>query len=501
MKNIPAVNLMLVGLGPHAKRIYYPLLELHRHDSQLNLCVAVERLSTQNETDTFLSEQSIKPDVIYLNDVDNSLPELPLDVQRRLNIAVKKYRINGVIIATEPLAHVQYAKWALEAGLSILMDKPISSYENISTSPDKAQRLIDDYHALNQIYQLKRKAYPQLVFSVMTQRRYQTSFKLIKQRIAECFAQTHCPVTNIQSFHSDGQWRMPSEIVEQRYHPYNQGYGKCSHSGYHYFDIVPFILESGYGLNKHFDNIDVFAQSVRPNDVLYQFGLDDYRALFGSENFDSVNHYDQIQLNNLLYRFGEVDCTCALLFKNDRRVLTSALINLCHNGYSLRNWLTAKGRDLYKGNGRVAHESHIIIQGPFQSIYFQSYKSDESSSLVDANQHLPGSKGHIEILIFRNHKMLGGQHVESFNIDDLIAMEGGEKGLTGKTKAKAFYEFIAGMRGEISPSQMVSDFSKHEIGAVITSAVYQSISHQFCKKNPLINYAFSRVPLYDRDAK
>jgi len=500
MKNISPVNLMLVGLGPHAKRIYYPLLELHIHDSQLNLCVAVEKLSTQIDTEKFLGEQSIKPEVIYIEDKDNPLAELPPEVQRTLNTAVKKHHINGVIIATEPLAHVQYAKWALEAGLSILMDKPISSYEDISTSPDKAQRLIDDYHKLHQIYQFKRKEYPRLVFSMMAQRRYQTSFNLIKQRIAECFAQTHCPVTNIQSFHSDGQWRMPTEIVEQHYHPYNQGYGKCSHSGYHYFDIVPFILDSGYDLHKHFDNIDVFAQSVRPGDVLYQFGLDDYRTLFGQSEFDSVNQYDQTQLNNLLHRFGEVDCACNLLFKNEDRILTSASINLCHNGYSLRNWVTAKGRDLYKGNGRVAHESHIIIQGPFQSIYFQSYKSDESPSSVDSSRHPPGSKEHIEIIIFRNYKMLGGQHVESFDIEDLIAMEGGKKGLTGKAKAKAFYEFIAGMRGEISPCQMVSDFSKHEIGAVITSAVYQSISNRFCKKNPLINYAFSQVPTHCRDS-
>ncbi|PIP61576.1 hypothetical protein COW99_03565 [Candidatus Roizmanbacteria bacterium CG22_combo_CG10-13_8_21_14_all_38_20] len=34
-------------------------------------------------------------------------------------------------------------------------------------------------------------------------------------------------------------------------------------------------------------------------------------------------------------------------------------------------------KDLYKGNGRLRHESHFIEQGPFQAISFDSYQSKE----------------------------------------------------------------------------------------------------------------------------
>ncbi|WP_340618450.1 Gfo/Idh/MocA family oxidoreductase [Xenorhabdus entomophaga] len=486
LANNYTVNLLLIGFGPHSKRIYYPLLEDAIYNPELNLCAVVDLLSEKENIELYLSGKILQPEVTYLNDISNNQDELNLDIQMVLNEVVKKHAINGVIIATEPLAHVKYAKWALRAGLSILMDKPISSYENISTSIDKSIKIHEDYYLLNSLYQKKQCENPSQVFSLMAQRRYQTSFNIIKKHLSECFIMTNCPVTNVQTFHSDGQWRMPTEIIEQHYHPYNQGYGKCSHSGYHYFDIIPFVLESAISEEKQYDNIDVFATAVRPKDVLSQFSLNDYRKLFGQHTFDKVNRYNESQLDSLLGAFGEIDCCSNVSFKHGDKTITTASINLCHNGYSQRNWVTATGRDLYKGNGRVAHESHIFQQGPFQSIHFHSYKSDEPP----VEDYRIGTKEHLEIYIFRNHKMLGGKHIEVINIDDIIAMEGGRKGIKGKAKAKAFYEFISGIRGEISASNMVSDFSKHEIGATLTSAIYQSISHQYHRLNPLINRSF-----------
>ncbi|MGL4487154.1 MAG: Gfo/Idh/MocA family oxidoreductase [Yersinia sp. (in: enterobacteria)] len=490
LTNNQVVNLLLIGFGPHAKRIYYPLAVDAIDDPTLNLCAAIDFVSSKKDIEGYLFGKALQPALFLINDVDNSEQALSPEVEKTLNHIVAQYGINGVIIATEPLGHLQYATWALAAGLSILMDKPISTYEGISTSILKSLKIADDYHSLNALYQKKQQENPLLVFSLMAQRRYQTSFNFIKSRIAECFSMTHCPVTNVQTFHSDGQWRMPSEIAEQHYHSYNQGYGKCSHSGYHYFDIVPFVLESGFGEGKMFDNIEVFSTAIRPNDILSQFTLDDYRSLFGQREFDESNFYDENQLSLLFDTFGEVDCSSSIRFKQEERTLTLASINLCHNGYSQRNWVTAAGRDLYKGNGRVSHESHIFQQGPFQSIHFHSYKSDESPVFGHENTHQIGTKEHLEIYIFRNHKMLGGKHIEIVNIDDLIAMEGGRNGLKGKSKAKAFYEFVAGMRGEIAAADLVSDFSKHEVGATLTSAIYQSICHGYHQLNPLVRRRF-----------
>ncbi len=484
-QQVSTINLLLIGFGPHAKRIYHPLLEIAAEDPELNLCCAVDLESAKENIKFYIEDKNVKPEMIYLENGIELGDELPLNLAVQLNEAVQKHSINGVIIASEPLIHLAYATWALNLGLSVLMDKPISSYIGVSTSLDKAKKIANDYYQLNCLYQKQKKIYTNQVFSMMAQRRHQTSFDLIKKKISDCFAQTNCPVTNVQTFHSDGQWRMPTEIVEQYYHGYNQGYGKCSHSGYHYFDIIPFILESGLGGNKFYDNIEVFSHAARPLDVINQFSLDDYKKLFGELKFNQKNKYETSQLQQLMQNFGEVDCNSNICFKQGDARMTLVSINLAHNGYSQRDWVSAEGRDLYKGNGRIAHESHIIQQGPFQTIHFHSYKSDESVE-ESGREELIGTNKHLEIYVFRNHKMLGGKHVEVFNVDDLIEMEGGHKGITGKSKAKVFYEFLDGMRGNISTDDIKSDFGKHEAGAVITSAVYQSLCLQNMSKNPLV---------------
>lgn len=482
---LSTINLLLIGFGPHTKRIYHPLLEISANDPELNLCCAVDLESEKEHIEFYIEDKNVKPEMIYLENGSEVGHELPLNLTIELNEAVQKHNINGVIIATEPLVHLAYATWALNLGLSVLMDKPISSYIDVSTSLDNAKKIADDYHQLNSLYQKQKQIYTNQVFSMMAQRRHQTSFDLIKKKIADCFAQTNCPITNVQTFHSDGQWRMPNEIVDQYYHGYNQGYGKCSHSGYHYFDIIPFIIESGLGGNKFYDNIEVFANAARPQDLINQFSLDDYRNLFGKTEFNQTNKYDEDQLRQLMQNFGEVDCSTNICFKQGDARMTSVSINLAHNGYSQRNWITSQGRDLYKGNGRIAHESHIIQQGPFQTIHFHSYKSDESVEDSSRQERL-GTNKHLDIYVFRNHKMLGGKHVEVFNVDDLVEMEAGNKGLTGKSKAKLFNEFLDGMRGNISTDDIKSDFSKHEAGAIITSAVYQSLCLQNIGQNPLV---------------
>jgi hypothetical protein len=54
-----------------------------------------------------------------------------------------------------------------------------------------------------------------------------------------------CPVTNIIT-HCDGMWCLSIEIIHQRYHSYSSGYGKVSHSGYHFLDAVYQFIKAGW---------------------------------------------------------------------------------------------------------------------------------------------------------------------------------------------------------------------------------------------------------------
>ena len=485
-------RIMLIGFGPHARRIYFPLIEKFSEKMNFELAVSVDIESKKDEVEKYLGEKNSDIPVYYVPTDKMSYECLDKDVENILDDFVKRYGIEGVIIATEPLVHVMYAKWALKNNLSILMDKPVSTYKGISTNEDLAKKLVTDFEDLEKMYDEAKKRNPNITFSMMAQRRFHPAFNKIRELIRECYKKTNCPITSIQTFHCDGQWRMPSEIVDQLYHPYMQGYGKCSHSGYHFFDIVPFLLEAGLEKDKHYDNIDVFTNFVRPLDFMEQLTLKDYENIFGKEEFCKNNKYCQDELDDKMKDFGEIDAFSNIAFKKGDKTITLGTINLVHNGFAKRNWISAEGRDLYKGNGRIRHESHIIEQGPFQAIHYHSYQSEEVNPENNEGIFDVGGEYHLDIFVFRNKKMIGGKAVEKFNIRDfnMDIMEGKSRGHQEDARAKGFLEFIDALHGLKNCENMTSDFSTHKAAVMITSGIYQSAAAQLENKNPKINMKF-----------
>ncbi len=398
------INIMLIGCGPHAKRIYVPLLKKYK-DRVILKCV-VDITEKEEELISFL--QSLNCRTYFIEKKHLTFHKLHPFVEKQLDGFVNKYDLKGVIISTEPLTHVMYSKWALKNNLSILMDKPVSTYRDVSTKAAFARRILQDYDDLAKVYKPKTT----ISFSLMSQRRFHPAFKKIKYLIEDCYKKTNCPITSIQSFHCDGQWRMPTEIVEQVYHPYCQGYGQCSHSGYHFFDIVPFLIDSSYSKDKLYDEVTAYSTVVRPLDFLQQINLKYYEKLFGKKVFNTYNKYSHREYEKLMKPFGEIDAFTNLEFKNKNRTITLASINLAHNGFAQRNWVTAKGKDLYKGNGRVRQETHILQQGPFQSVHYHSYQSKEVNPHENRGLYNVGGEYHLDIYVFRNAKMIGGNTFE-----------------------------------------------------------------------------------------
>lgn len=480
MQNYNPKKIILVGLGPHAKRIYYPLLEKFSNIMNFKLVLIVDLEEKREDIKKYLDSRKSNTELFFIPQEKKTYDSLHPDVEKILDDVVKKENVDGVIISTEPLVHMMYAKWALKNNLSVLMDKPISAYKNISTRIDLAKKLITDFDELVDLYKNAMKINPRITFSVMSQRRFHPAFKKVKELINECFEKTNCPVTSIQTFHCDGQWRMPTEIVDQLYHPYMQGYGKCCHSGYHFFDIVPFLLEAGLSNNKFYDNIEVFANFLRPLDFIEQFTLEDYGAIFGKDVFCKYNKYNREQLKSLMKNFGEIDVFSNICFKKGKNILTMASINLAHNGFSRRYWPTAIGRDLYKGNGRIRHEFHIIEQGPFQSIHIHSYQSSEVGVGIEDSLYELGGEYHMEIYVFRNSEMIGGKPVEVINIKNLLnpILSGSSRGHQEDARLLGFIEFVESLCNLRDREHMTSDLLTHRAGVHIMSAVYQSAISQ-----------------------
>jgi len=468
-------RILIIGLGYYARRTYLPVLANNSSTSISSIECGLDLSSQSQIIQEYLDKKNLYFPVYYTSEYDIS-KRISTDLENLLNSIVLKHRINSVIISTEPLAHFKYADWALSKGLNILMDKPITTEIDVSCSLEKAKSLLKDYIYLKNKYIDTKLTYPNLVFNLMSQRRFHPAFHFVKNQIREVLGKTNCPITSIQCCHSDGQWRFPTEIVEQNYHPYNQGYGKCSHSGYHAFDIVSWLLNSSYTDNKKPNKLELNSFGVFPADLINQVNMEDYRNLFS--DFDEFNHYSESQFIELSQNYGEVDTFTNFTLKNNNSITTVGSINLIHNGSSQRNWPSAIGRDLYKGNGRIKHEHYYIVQGPFQAILYEAYQAHEDHEQDPLQHFLFGGKCHLDIHIFRNSKLFPSWKAhELFQVKDISQKlnTGQTLGIQEESRENCIIEFLTNIVEARPDSIQTSCILDHTLGTTLLSSVYQSM--------------------------
>jgi predicted dehydrogenase len=399
---------------------------------------------------------------------------MPSDVRERLDGLVARHHINGVIISTEPLAHRAYLAYALERGLNVLVDKPLTTRSAAAHDLGQARGIWEDYREILDLYrQLQERRTTCLM--VNSHRRYHPGFQAVLELITEIRDRFRCPVTSIASEHCDGQWRLPAEIVTQDYHPYNRGYGKVSHSGYHTLDMVACFLRAGYVPGKEPDALSVTTSFLLPEGFIEQMHREDYLRYFGSA-YDELCPYSDADLRGQVVRFGEIDATALLEYSRGGIPIGSATISLLHNGFSRRSWVRP-GRDLYKGNGRVRHERHRIISGPFQTVYIESYQANDRHDGSSDADYERGGNNHFDIAVYRNCAMTGDPEPQCvFRFTDLPGAEGFDatRLQNEQVKEAALLEFLRFIRGQLPLEQLRSNIENHDLTVRIMSAIYEA---------------------------
>lgn len=483
------IGIIEIGFGPHAKRIYAPALSEWSSEFNSYLSLVVDLKQKESEIRSYFNCYINKPDFLFIDPFQGKIPK---SIESCLTDYVIKNQIKAVIISTEPLAHYVYAKWALKMGLNILMDKPITTENNVVTDIKAAKRIESRYIDLLEDY-IKLQEKKETVFTINTQRRFHPGFILVKKLLTEVAQKTNCPITAVQSTHCDGQWRLPNEIVTQQYHPYCTGYGKGSHSGYHLFDAVYQFYKVSKLTGKTADSMEIFSSFFQPRGFLYQLNQKDYEKYFGKE-YLSVRKYSDNKLAEVFNGYGEIDLSTIIKLKKGDDCVGNIVINLMHNGFGMRTWMKP-GEDLYKGNGRVKHEYHNIEQGPFQNIQIHSYQSKDKHDLNSKNDYLLGGNSHFDIYVFRNKEMTGDK--DSLKVirmsdlkqycpevcDDKLAIE--------RVKHKVVKEFFGYLIGAVSKSELTSNIDDHLMPVQIMSGVYRSHNNYIRGLNPLVSYKLS----------
>lgn len=479
------VNVLLIGVGPHARRIYVPALFKFALDLPVRLVAAVDLKNQKGIIDTYLQEQGYELDITYFEsfDVTTGIPD---NARTILDELVEKFNIQGVIISTEPTSHKVYAEWALGNGLNILMDKPVTVRKAISIDCVQATKLINDYDELLELYKShQHQSDKPTLFSINVQRRYDHGFDVVRNLIAETTQKFNVPVTSMQIMHADGSWRFPNEILTQESHGLNNGFGKVSHSGYHLFDMAWQLYKASLVPSKQPDGLEFFSSSFSPTGLDVCMNENDYINYFDGD-FERTGLTHQQYLDTVA-NYGEMDSFSVIRLMKQGVNICNISVNLLHSSFSRRSW-AVPNTDFYKGNGRVKHQQFIIQQGPFQCVQIHNYQSKHEHDVDNSNEFDVGGNNHFDIYVFRNVGMYGeGKAFTKISSQDL-EQQTDKSGLTVENaKYRIIREFIDFMLGNITLQDTKSNIDTHAVPVKMLSGVYQSGVCLMNGQNPLVH--------------
>ena len=404
-------NIMIVGLGPHAKRIYLNYLL----NNNITPKAIVDLNSQKEKIESYLNMKKISNiDLLFVSDNEKYNKYLSEETKELLLNYINKNNITHAIISTEPQAHFAYAHFFISNNINVLMDKPITSPINVINSSVQCEKIKIEYNQLCNLYKMQKTKNPDLVFSVQCQRRFQKGYIFVKNLLDKFIEKYNIPISYIDIYHNDGMWNMPNEFITRENHSYKYGYGKLFHSGYHFIDLLTWLLESNKKLkNKFINKCSVYSESYKPSDFFYNFNNDDYKKLFKSNKFKDFD-FNSIEFAN----YGEIDIHSIINFYNNNKLITNCSLNLMQSGVSRRSWIELP-EDTYKSNGRIRHERLNICVGPLLNIQIHSYQAYEIKDRKTNGTTNVGDLEHFDIYIFRNSDLIGGKPFEKLTIKDL----------------------------------------------------------------------------------
>lgn len=474
------VNVLVIGVGPHTRLNHLPALAAAQDAGLAGTLTGVDLPHIGGTLVEYGTPgRPRRMEVIAVEAFPTARSVLPGRVRGMLDDVVARERVGAVVVATEPSVHLPYALWAIERGLPVLLDKPLTVRPGASTDPAAAMGIADDFDTLLAAYRRACRSDPRMVVSVLSQRRWHPAFRAMRDLVAEVAEATNCPVTSIQSSHGDGQWRLPDELVDIGYHGFDRGYGKAAHSGYHHFDTVPWLLAAGERPGKEIDEIEVHAACTRPADSLAQLTIADHERLL--PGFADRNPYTEQDLHRLTHGFGEVDVFLNVAYRSRGRMMTLASSNLAHSTFSQRGNLHPVTNGLYKGNGRIGQEAHIIQQGPFQAMHLhvlQTLHGDQDGT----DRRAAGGADHIELHIFRNDRLRPDwERYRMLGFADLVQGKGDSAVLPTQRSARdcAVTEFLCCLTGRMPRDRMASDLADHRRPARLMAAAYLSMARRW----------------------
>lgn len=459
------LGVMVVGAGLHTRKHYLPYLAASPL-AELRCIVEMEG----PPADAAACYVRDRGPCTLIEVADTPSGELDGTIAAALDAAVASLGIGAVIIATTAEAHEPYLRWAVNAGLHTLVDKPVLAYHDASNDPDIARKVRTAFDEIDALAARR----PDTTVAVAVQRRHHPAYNLLVDLAEEAAAATGAPITFLNSTHADGQFRTHEEIATIDYHGYRNGSGKQFHSGMHIYDLQAWLVASvGRAASMEYDSLLAHAASVRPAGFLRQFPSHKLDDLFGT------SLPVPIEAASRFAGFGELDVAATTQFVTDGVPTLLCQTALLHNSFSRRSWPTARA-DLYKKNGRVKHEHHVIEQGPLQAIHFHSYQAGDVHDRHDARDYGVGGNSHMEVQVFRNaglwpHPVEPLTVISGEEIAALATLSNDEMAIV-QAKTAMLDEFVACATGAQDPGSHRASLHTLRLSNTLLSATTESLA-------------------------
>ena len=114
---------------------------------------------------------------------------------------------------------------------------------------------------------------------------------------------------------------MPTEFLDRENHPYKYGYGKLFHSGYHFIDLLAWLLEVNRETkNKQINKAEMYVSTNNPTDFFHVFNNYDYKKILKTNRFEKT-----LVDANSCKDFGEIDLDTSSPVESDDDILSQLL--------------------------------------------------------------------------------------------------------------------------------------------------------------------------------
>lgn len=369
-------NIAVIGCGLHFCERYHPVLEETMIKNGLTIILAVDLDSQKNRIMSFFDQKKLIPqNFIFFKEENRNAPNTE-KMDEVIKPFIKKYGIEGVLICTEPKVHAVYALWAIDNGVHVFMDKPLSAFKSL----DESENIIRDFTLIN-----KKLKQTDLNLVLSCERRLHQGYNFIIDYLKKIINDYKIPITYIDIHFGGGMWNMPSEYFSRENHPYKYGYGVLLHSGYHYIDLLVNLLKLNNVLHKNYiDPASITTHSIFPKDQMNVINNENYNKILSTDKFKPYFLETSLQAMNL---FGETDVTITGQLKNSKGAISGYSLKLLESSASNRNWAELP-ENTYINNGRIRQDTIIIHVGPICSIHIKSFslnKDKTTNEIEDFN--------------------------------------------------------------------------------------------------------------------